>query len=199
MIHSRLSHAACVLALAICVALPASAADKPQDFIQSMGDRAISELAIKGLNTKDRAERFRKILGDGFDVPTIARFVLGRYWPAATPQQREEFVALFESFIVQAYAARFGDYAGEKFKVEQVRDLDTQDKLVSSRIDRPQGPPVRLDWRVRAPDESYKVVDVAVDGVSMGVTHRDEFAAVISRSGGRVEGLLEALRKKTSN
>jgi len=31
----------------------------------------------------------------------------------------------------------------------------------------------------------------------MAITHRDEFAYVISREGGKIEGLLAALRKKT--
>jgi hypothetical protein len=31
----------------------------------------------------------------------------------------------------------------------------------------------------------------------MSVTHRDEFAAVIRSSGGTVDGLITALRKKT--
>jgi phospholipid transport system substrate-binding protein len=41
------------------------------------------------------------------------------------------------------------------------------------------------------------VIDVVVEGVSMRVTQRDEFAAVIRRNGGKVEGLLAALRRKT--
>ena len=44
---------------------------------------------------------------------------------------------------------------------------------------------------------SHKIIDVIVEGVSMAITHRDEFAAIISRRGGKIEGLLAALRKKT--
>jgi len=31
----------------------------------------------------------------------------------------------------------------------------------------------------------------------MAITHRDELAAIISRRGGKIEGLLAVLRKKT--
>jgi phospholipid transport system substrate-binding protein len=37
-----------------------------------------------------------------------------------------------------------------------------------------------------------------VEGVSMALTQRDEFAAIIQQRGGKVEGLLAALRKKTA-
>jgi len=42
-----------------------------------------------------------------------------------------------------------------------------------------------------------KIVDVLVEGVSMAITQRDEFSAIISQNGGKVDGLLAALRKKT--
>jgi phospholipid transport system substrate-binding protein len=38
---------------------------------------------------------------------------------------------------------------------------------------------------------------VLVEGVSMAITQRDEFAAIINQNGGKVEGLLTALRRKT--
>jgi len=38
---------------------------------------------------------------------------------------------------------------------------------------------------------------VIVEGVSMAVTQRSEFASVIQRNGGQVEGLITALRQKT--
>ena len=41
--------------------------------------------------------------------------------------------------------------------------------------------------------------DVYIAGVSMKVTQRDEFAAVIQRSGGQVEGLLSQLRQKLTS
>ncbi len=60
--------------------------------------------------------------------------------------------------------------------------------------DAPQ--PVRVDWRVHDIDSSYKIRDVLVEGISMSVTHRDEFSAVIRNHGGNVDGLLDALRGK---
>ena len=45
----------------------------------------------------------------------------------------------------------------------------------------------------------YGILDVVIEGVSMRITLRDEFAAVIRSNGGKVEGLLAALRKKTED
>ena len=48
-------------------------------------------------------------------------------------------------------------------------------------------------WRVRPIDNSWKIVDVAVEGVSMSATERSEFSSVIDRNGGKVQPLIDAI------
>lgn len=172
-------------------------ASGPDAFVKATGNQAFNSLGGE-ITNDERAKRFREILTERFDLKTIARFVLGRYWRIADKKQRGEYVHLFEEFIVQAYAHRFKDLSGKEFHVKQTRELTARDKLVLSEvIVAPGRPPVRVNWRVRGPDSKYRIVDVTVEGISMSVTQRDEFAAVIRRNGGKVEGLLVALRKKT--
>ena len=166
------------------------------DFIRRVGNEAIQSLTNQALNDEQRKERFREILNRTFKIRLIARFTLGRYWRRATKEQRKEYVGLFEDFVVMAYAARFRDYSGENFSVGIVRDINASDKLVSSKLVLKDGTAIPVHWRVRTGD-TYKIIDVLVEGVSMAITQREEFAAIISQRGGEVEGLLAALRKKT--
>jgi len=46
-------------------------------------------------------------------------------------------------------------------------------------------------------DGLYKIADLIIDGVSMGASERSEFASVIQRSGGQVQGLLAMMREKS--
>lgn len=178
---------------------PPAAASGPDEFIRVTGQQAFNSLGTD-ISYAERAKRFRDILTQRFDLPTIAKFVLGRYWRIANKKQRVEYIGLFEDFIVQAYAHRFKDLSGKKFLVKQTRKLTARDKLVLSEvIISPGKPPLRVNWRVRGPGNKYRIIDVTVEGISMSITQRDEFAAVIRRSGGKIEGLLVALRKKTGN
>jgi phospholipid transport system substrate-binding protein len=68
--------------------------------------------------------------------------------------------------------------------------------MVSTRIDRPSGPPVEAQWRVRDNAGQPRIIDVMVAGISMVTTQRDEFAAVVQRQ--KVAGLIEVLRARTS-
>ena len=175
----------------------ALASDKAADeFIKTIGKEAIDSLTGKDLTSAERQKRFRVILERSFDIHLIARFTLGRYWRRASEKQQKEYVKLFEDFIVQAYAARFENYSGETFEVGPVRDINERDKLVQSDLILKDGRKIPVHWRVRG-NSPFKIIDVLVEGVSMAITQRDEFAAIINQKGGKVEGLLVALREKT--
>jgi phospholipid transport system substrate-binding protein len=177
--------------------LPAAAAADPAAMISNLGGRALEVLG-KDATPSQRVTRFRELLREDFDVPGIARFVLGRYWNTATEAQRTEFTKLFGEYVAVAYATRLGQYSGETFKVTGSRP-DGDGAIVSSQIIRTGGaPPVKVDWRLTGRSGVYKISDVSVDGISMAVTERSEFASVIQHHGGQVQGLLTMLREKTT-
>jgi phospholipid transport system substrate-binding protein len=169
-----------------------------EKFIASLGDRALQVLVVDSQSEAEREDAFRGLLSEGFDLRLISRYALGRYWRRATKEQRAEYAKLFEDFIVETYVARLSEYSGETLKVVSSRP-DDQDTIVHSEIVRDGRPPIRVDWRVRNGDEQLKIIDVVVEGVSMLLTQRDEFASVIQRSGGNVEGLLARLREKSGD
>ena len=100
--------------------------------------------------------------------------------------------------MVQSYAARFAQYSGETFKVNNVvkGQPDPNDAIVHSTIEAAGEEPVRADWFLKQAADRYLIVDVKIEGVSMVQTYRSEFAEVIQNNGGKVAGLIEALRKK---
>jgi phospholipid transport system substrate-binding protein len=195
--RSLLTAAFVLIAAVLASAIPAAAAADPTALISNLGTRALEVLG-KNATPSQRVDRFRALLREDFDVPGIARFVLGRYWNTATEQQRAEFVKLFEDYIALAYSTRLAEYTGETFKVVGSRP-DADGAIVTSQILRPAGAaPVKLEWRVTGRDGAYKISDVSVDGISMAVTQRSEFASVIQHNGGQVQGLLTMLRDKTA-
>jgi phospholipid transport system substrate-binding protein len=196
-IAASLSSAAAAIALLMLVSTGTAAAGKgADDFIRTVGKQAFDSLTGKKLLDDQRQARFRIILNRTFEVPSIARFALGRFWWRTSKQQRKEYVDLFEDFIVLTYAALFRDYSGDSFRVGKVREVNKSDVLVQSELTLNDRRKIVVYWRVRGKSD-FKVIDVIVEGVSMVITQRDEFAAIIDKNGGKVDGLLTALRKKT--
>jgi len=185
------------LVLSLVFALPReAAAQDPNSFITKLGTEAIQVIGPK-TPAPQRLARFRELLRDYFDVAGIGQFVLGRYWRTASPQEQQEFLKLFLEYVAQAYSARLAEYAGEQFRVTGNRPSGPE-TIVSSQVVRTAGSPIQIDWYVMNEGGKPKITDVYVAGVSMKVTQRDEFAAVIQRDGGKIDGLLNRLRQKTA-
>ncbi len=201
---SILCRALLLLGLPLAIAAgPAAAAPDTTDakataFMNEMWNHAL-ELLNKKAPPAERQARFRELFHNDFDSTGIARFVLGRYWRTASPEEQKEFLKLFEDYVVYVYTARLSDFEGEQFKINSARpDQDTV--LVSTDVITPGAPqPLKVDWRLVNDGGAYKITDVIVDGVSMLVTQRSEFASVIQRHGGQVQGLIELMREKTAS
>jgi len=165
-------------------------------FINQLGNQAITALRATDLTLSQREAKFRSLLSQGFDLRFIGRFVLGRYWRRATPEQQNDYIALYGEFLLQTYASRLGGYSGETMTVTGARQASEKDIVVSTTLDRPGGLDINADWRVRVIEGRYRIIDVAVEGISMAFTQRSDFAAVIKRDG--IEGLLTILRARTT-
>jgi phospholipid transport system substrate-binding protein len=167
-------------------------------FMNQLWTRAVEVLNNKADPAVMQA-RFRELFDRDFDCPGIARFVLGRYWRNASEEEQQEFVRLFEDYVVFVYTARLSNFGGEAFKVRGSRS-DGDGVIVSTDVISPGGTsPLRIDWRLVTDNGAYKISDVIVEGVSMMVTQRSEFASVVQRNAGQLRGLLAMMREKTAS
>jgi phospholipid transport system substrate-binding protein len=171
------------------------AQDDPSAFLRAFSDRAIEVLADSSMSKAERKDALTRFFRDGFDLQSISRFVLGRHWRSASPEELAEFEALFEAFVVSFYSDKLDAYNGETLQVGAARPLDGGTTNVSSTIVRPAAAPVRVDWRVRRDEAQWRIVDVVVEGVSLALVQRSEFDSVI-RSQGGLEGLISILKQK---
>ena len=174
------------------VAVETSAAN----VIQSMADQAMNELTDQNLADDVRRKKFVSLMDRYFAMDVVSRFVLGRYWRSISEEEIEEFSVLLQNYLALNYANQFKEFNGEQFVVgdETQKNKDT---FVDSQFVRPDGPPVNIVWRMRVFDDSYKIIDVSIEGLSMGITQRDEFTSVIQQNNDDVGALTAALKAKT--
>ena len=152
--------------------------------------------AQTSLPMPERESRISALMREVFAFETIGRFVLSSAWRTATPDQREDYLSVFSEYVVRTYSRRLGGYGGHGFSITDAQQLGQKDALVTTVIKQSSGPPLKASWRVRASGDSFKIVDVMVEGVSMAVTQRSEFDAIIRRDG--LDKLIEILRAKVN-
>jgi phospholipid transport system substrate-binding protein len=169
-----------------------------ETFVSSLAARGIASLTTADIGQAERARRFRALLVENFDVPTIGRFVLGRYWRTASETERADYLRLFEDVMVMIYSARFAEYSGEQIRVTGSRTTAQDDIVVASYavLPRQSQDPLSVDWILRRDGEGFRIMDLRAEGVSMAITQRDEFASLIQRYGGTITALLTTLRQR---
>lgn len=167
------------------------------DFITRTGNELVALVNREGMPIAERRAAIAAILRRAVDIDGVGRFVIGRYWRIATPAEQREYMQLFEQIIVRNLSARFGELRGVKYTVNRGMQRTEEDAIVSTTIERPNAAAAVVEWRVsRADNGQLRIVDVIAEGTSLRLTTRSDYAAVVQRNGGKVEGLLAALRRQ---
>jgi phospholipid transport system substrate-binding protein len=165
-------------------------------FIKGLSTRAITDLSAVGTD-KDRAAKLLPILQEFFDMPQIARHTLGAYWKRATAEEQTAYVDVFTQYMSAVYGKRFSEYSGQQLKVQRVRE-EGEKATIFTIVEGAEGQP-RVDWDVMTRDGKQMITDVRVEGLSLAETHRQEFTSVISSKGGKVQALIDVLKKKVAS
>jgi len=183
------------------IASPSSAAQPSGDasaFVAELAQKALRVGNDTSLAAADRQRSVEKLLDENFDLPRIARFVLGHYWHDAKDSERQEFTAVFRDYMVRAYSARFAEFSRPSFRVAGQRAESTTSTLVATEIARSAtGRVVKVEWRVAsnvASSDDYRIVDVSIDGISMVLVQREEFASALHRGGAGVPSLIQLIK-----
>jgi phospholipid transport system substrate-binding protein len=201
--HSLLATVVILIAGAAAPALPAEAETDPAGFISNLGSQLQTVAEIP--SPEHRRAEFRRLFHDDFDVPTLGRFVLGRFARILTPPQQQEFLALFENYVVASYSDRLSEHvAGGGVPRVIGSRIDPDGAIVSSQFVRASGAAnsgaVRVDWRLaRERDGAYRITDIIIDGLSMAANGRSELEGVAERNGEQPLAILAVMRQETVN
>jgi phospholipid transport system substrate-binding protein len=197
---ARRTFFAAVVGLLSCLpfCLPVAAGEQdPKAFVTNLANSAMETMTVKGLSDQERTVKFRTLFTSCVDIHEIAKFVLGRYWRVATEPQQQEFLKAFEDIVVLTWSPRFKDYGADlRHTVTNVSSDGERGITVDSKVDRERQQPIALQWHLKPGDGGLRVVDLVVEGSSMAITYRSEYASVIQANGGKIEGLLNAMRAK---
>jgi phospholipid transport system substrate-binding protein len=171
-----------------------AATNDPASIVSDLGSRAIAAVR-NGDTAAANQKRFRELFRQYFDVEACARFALGTYWRTATAVQRQEFVALYEDYVIVGYSTALRALGGASFEILGSQS-DREAVTVSSRVQINGGTAIRVNWRLDPTNHGYKVTDLLVNGISTASTQHSELVSVIQRHNGHVPSLLVAMRKK---
>lgn len=191
-----------VLVLSFFLAAPVPAQDiAPDELVRKVTADVLD--AIKSdtqLQAGDRKKALalaeEKILPH-VDFRESARLATGNAWASATPDQQDQIVKEFRSLLVRIYSSAIDVYRGQTMKVLPMKlSAGATDVTVRNQYLRSGQPPVSVDYAMHKTPEGWMIYDITVDGVSLVLNYRDEFAQITHASG--IDGLIKRLKEKNA-
>jgi phospholipid transport system substrate-binding protein len=153
--------------------------------------------AGRGTPFPQRYQLLAPAVDAAFDLGGILRISVGSFWSTFPAAQQQTLFQVFRSYTIANYVANFHSYKGRVISVEPTTRPVGNESVVTSRITKPNGNALRIDYVMRNEDGGWKVVDVLLDGtISRVAVQRSDFASLVSS--GDASPLISSLRSKVS-
>lgn len=191
----------CLLLLALGGNPIQAAVTPPQDVVQDTSTRMLDALR-KNRAMIDREpgrlyDLVDQIVLPNFDFELMSRWVLGRAWQQATPEQRRRFTEEFRTLLVRTYAKALLEYSDEEIRVlPQPAMADGNETTVRTEVKPKTGQPIPINYSMHLGNDVWRVYDVTVEGVSLVTNYRSTFASQIRNNG--LDALIADLRQRNS-
>jgi len=173
----------------------AASDDSVRNFVDRMNDASTALLSSESNATL----RCRRLLGGAFDVPGIARHALGKAWDQSTSAERQAFLAAFEDEIVAAYLRRMRAYRGAIMSLVGARPPSGGDRLAACRLTGRGDPEQTWIWRLRPIGQSWRIVDVSIDGRGALHAERQDYAEILDTNHGDINAVIAFVRRRARN
>jgi phospholipid transport system substrate-binding protein len=173
----------------------------PDQLVQKITDDVLAAIkSDKELAAGDKQKALKvaeeKVL-PYIDFEQATRLAVGRAWSQASPEQKKRLVGEFRNMLVRTYSNAIQAYQGQTLKVLPARGKqDPEDTTVRTQFIRAGGQPLPIEFHMRQADKTWKVYDIVVEGVSLVITYRSEFDAVVKQEG--IDGLIKRLAQKNT-
>ena len=192
-----------ILACLMALALPARAQQDlgPEELVRKVTQDVLDAIrSDKQLAAGDKQKALKlaeeKVLPH-IDFEEATRLAAGRAWAQATPEQRNRLVEEFRRMLVRTYSNAISAYEGQTMQVLPVRMKPGDTEVtVHNRYIRAGGKPLPVDYQMHKTDQGWKIYDITVEGVSLVLTYRSEFDAIVKQEG--IDGLIKRMTEKNT-
>lgn len=153
----------------------------------------------------ERDRRFARLIAENLDTPRIARFVLGRYWNAASERERDDFIEVYPTYLARAFGERIGQFSGAMVSISNVKPTDGEIRVTTTieflgpRPTMANVSKTEITWLVRSTPDGLKIEDIDYQGISLELQQRTDLTGTITRVGETVAGLVRFILESLTN
>lgn len=182
----------------VLAAVPALGVDAPKMQLEVSIKQILTVLQNDTLQGESRRQELSTLLRQRFDFQVMSQYVLGPQWRKTGKEDRAQFIDLFSDLLEASYIGKIEAYTDEKilFGDEQIdgRKARVKTQILTASAEIP------IDYKLVQKERGWLVYDVAVEGVSLVRTYRDNYREIARKEGmarllARMQEKLDEIRK----
>lgn len=164
--------------------------ESPPDFVKRVADGLIKRLntdkdKLKA-NPKLAAAIVRDNLDPYVDATAFTRTVMGTYANKSSPEQRVQFEKNLRQNLIDNYGSSFSKFSNQTYTMRPYKDTKSKNPVVTiDFIDQKEKTPV--SFQLAAKNNQWKIKNMSVAGIDLGLQFRNQFAANVKRNGGNID------------
>ncbi len=197
----RKGFAFCLIVLTfICVNNTYANDSNPYDLMQKTSESLFGQVTTEQTEIKKDPNRLKIIVKNTLmpyvHVKYAGSMILGTQLRNLQQTEKSKFFYVLSDFIIQNFAQTLTLYNGQKIEIEKAKPIASNIVNIKVKIIQTNGAaPVNLNffWRKNSKTGAWQVYDIAVEGVSMVDTKRQEWSPILREFG--INGLIEKVEK----
>lgn len=170
----------------------AAPSEAPPAFIKRVADGLIGRLKAdhNKLQTNPAAVKtiVRENLDPYIDSQAFTRIVMGTY---ATNQyssaaQRAQFEKNFRETLIENYGSAFAKYSNQSYNIRPYKATNSKNPVVTVDFNN-KGEKIPVSFQLVDKGTQWKIRNINVSGIDLGLQFRNQFAATVKRNGGNLD------------
>ena len=169
-----------------------ASANNAKSWLKNEIDIIISAYQNTDLPKENKFLMIEQTINNNFAGTGIAKFVAGKSWNGASKETKIQYIKLFKRHLALNIASMMQGYSNQKYELVDTRyDEKNKITLIDMEIFSDTGS-ILVTWRVKKSKDRFFVIDLLVADISLVVTKRSEFNAMLKT----VNYKLKELNKK---
>ena len=163
-------------------------------FVENLGSNII-QVVNEEITVKEKQRKLLELFQNNANTMTIARAALGSKWRTLSAVTRLDFANAFTDYLVKKYGKQFDEFRGASLVLERSVDAGKRGVLVNTRLIMPGTSPVSIKWQVWQKTDSFKLIDIIIEDISMLTMEREEIKNRLTVQKGSIQSLINDLQK----
>lgn len=140
----------------------------------------------------DQSEVIVKLVSERFDFREMSKRVMGKQWRTLSPEQHDQFIALFTKLLQYVYINQVDEYLDKKVEFTDQRIRRDRAEVKTLLVGQEKSIPVSYIMLLKK--DTWMAYDIVVEGVSLIRNYMDQVSTVLREE--KFPGLIAMLEKK---